>query len=344
MKKIVVAINTILLSLYAVSACAERKIDYDQTYDKRPEVKRFIAEMVSKHGYTQAHLARLFAQVTPRKKILKAISKPAERTLNWTTYRKIFYKKDRIDLAVQFWQEHAETLQAAEEKFGVPAEIVTAILAVETKFGRITGRHIIFDSLTTLAFDGKRRNKFFKSELESFLIMAKEEKFDPRSLKGSYAGAMGMPQFIASSYRAYAIDFDGDEKRDLFNNVPDVIGSVANYFKRHGWKSQAVITQAMQPTALMKKNDKNCGAYGVKLDSTVAKLRAQGLNIDKALNAKQKATILCLETDNGNEYWLGLGNFYTISRYNHSVMYSMAVYQLSEEIKKQYRLALSKKS
>ena len=340
MKEVVVI--GLLICIFFNNAYADKKINFQQSYDKRAEVKRFVGEMVVKHGYQQKQLMDLFARVKPQKNILDAISRPAERTLNWTNYRKIFYKKDRIALAKEFWQEHKATLDKAEQQFGVPAEVITAILAVETKFGRITGSHVIFDALTTLAFDGKRRNAFFKSELESFLIMAKEETFPPRSLKGSYAGAMGMPQFISSSYRAYAIDFDGDGQRDLFNSVPDVIGSVANYFKKHGWRSGQRVTQPLRPTRAMRQNDKNCGAYGVKLDSTVGQLRKQGLNLDKALAANKKATILCLETDRGNEYWLGLNNFYTISRYNHSVMYSMVVYQLSQEIKKQYQIALSK--
>lgn len=313
-----------------------KTVDFQKSYDQRVEVKRFIAEMTDKHDYSQQELNRLFAKVTPRKEILDLISRPAERTLNWTSYRKIFYQQERIKLAVDFWQQHADTLARAEKQFGVPAEIITAILAVETKFGRITGRHTIFDALTTLAFDHTRRNDFFRSELESLLIMAKEEQFDPRSLKGSYAGAMGMPQFISSSYRAYAIDFDGDGKRDLFNSVPDVIGSVANYFKRHGWQTNQPVTYTILPTQSMKKNDKDCGAYGVKLDSSVAAIRNQGIRVNNVLKDNAKATILCLEKDVGNEYWLGLKNFYVISRYNHSVMYSMAVYQLSKEITKQY--------
>lgn len=319
-----------------VASSQAKTIDFTQSYDKRSEVKRFINEMVEKHDYSQTELMRLFAQVTPRKEILELISRPAERTFNWTSYRKIFYQQERIALAVAFWQEHQAALQRAAETYGVPEEIIVAILAVETKFGRITGRHVIFDALTTLAFDHTRRNDFFRSELESLLIMAKEEQFDPRALKGSYAGAMGMPQFISSSYRSYAIDFDGDGKRDLFNSVPDVIGSVANYFKRHGWQTGQAVTYSVLPTKAMQKNDKNCGAYGVKLDSNVAAIRDRGIQLKQTLDGNAKATILCLEKDVGNEYWLGLKNFYVISRYNHSVMYSMAVYQLSKEISKQF--------
>jgi len=311
-------------------------IDYEKSYDKRPEVKAFIAEMVVKHGYTQEHLMRLFSQVKPKRKILEAMSKPAERTLNWTRYRKIFLKQDRIAMAVDFWKENEEILAKAAKEFGVPEEIMVGILAVETKFGRVTGKHTVFDSLATLAFDGKRRNKFFRGELESLLIMAKEEGFDARSIKGSYAGAMGMPQFISSSYRAYAIDYDGDDKRDLFGSIPDVVGSVANYFKRHGWVEGAPITQPIKPTRSMVKNDTTCGAYGVRLNSDVASIRKKGIQVNTSYGMKDKATILCLETNDANEYWLGLKNFYVISRYNHSVMYSMAVYQLSEEIKKSY--------
>ena len=230
-------------------------------------------------------------------------------------------------------ETHSALLNRAEEEFGVPVEIITAIIGVETYYGKHTGKHTVFDSLTTLGFDYPPRSKFFKSELKQFLLLSKEEDISIDDMTGSYAGAMGMPQFISSSYRRYAVDFDGDGKRDLWNSVPDVIGSVANYFSEHGWqKGESVVHPAVvkDESVVREKN-------ALKPYTTVGELRQQGVEItsDLDLDSKEQITLLKFKGKEGDEYWAGLNNFYVITRYNHSALYAMAVHQLSEKIKNQ---------
>jgi membrane-bound lytic murein transglycosylase B len=289
--------------------------------------------MVDKHQFEAAELNNIFSQVELMPKVIEAMNRPAEKRLNWSRYRNIFLKEKRINLGAKYWQENAQLLQRAEKKYGVPSEIIVAIIGVESRFGKHKGKHKVINSLTTLAIDYPRRAKFFTSELKAFLLLAKEEGFDPLQLKGSYAGALGKPQFISSSYRAYAVDFDGDGRRDLINNSADVIGSVANYFKRHGWRTGEAITVPAQVQgdayqAWVKK--------GIKPKVALRDARSMGVSWDGSLAADEKSALIELEKNDGMEYWLGLKNFYVISRYNHSQMYSMAVYQLAQEIRKRH--------
>ncbi len=297
---------------------------------KRKDIQLFINEMTEKHGFDKANLETIFSKTRMQPSIIKAISRPAERK-PWHAYRPIFITQSRIDLGVEFWNEHEELLKQAENKYGVPAEIIVGIIGVETRYGRNTGSYRVIDSLSTLAFDYPPRSKFFRSELKHYLLMTREEKVDPLSLKGSYAGAMGQPQFISSSFRSYAIDFDGDGKRDIWKNPADAIGSVANYFVRHGWKRGEKITQKMTASKNVEKallKEKN-----LKPTHTVSSLRQKGFtDIDKNIDANTLAAVINLEGAQGNEHWLGLKNFYVITRYNHSALYAMAVYQLSEKI------------
>jgi len=302
---------------------------------KRKQVKQFIKTMVEKEGFDQSELTTLFEQVEIKDKIIKAMSRPAESVLTWHTYRPIFLKKDRIRGGVKFWQENEKTLAAAAEKYGVPEEIIIAIIGVETKYGKHKGTYRVMDAISTLAFAFPKRSKFFTKELKEYLLLTREENIEPLSLLGSYAGAMGKPQFIPSSYRAYAVDFDGDGKRDLINNTKDVIGSVANYFKRHHWKrGEPVIVRAKlkkyRPNVIKKLVKK-----GIKPKLTLASLAKKDIYSRKKLPMDTKVALIELKQKKGKrEYWLGLKNFYVISRYNHSQLYSMAVYQLSLEIAK----------
>ncbi len=298
----------------------------------RPELRLFINKMVEQHQFNNERLTHLFKQAKLQPDIVAAISKPAEAK-PWYQYRPIFLTEKRIKGGTAFWNEHTETLARAEQEYGVPAEIIVAIIGVETRYGTYTGKHRVIDALATLAFDYPPRSKFFTSELEQYLLMTREEQIDPLSLKGSYAGAMGIPQFISSSYRNYAVDFDNDGHRNLWDNPVDAIGSVAHYFKRHGWKpGEAVAVQ----THVSGNKYQELVAKGMKPQLTLAEFSGFGVQIPDHLDKTQPASLLELETGGIPEFWIGLHNFYVITRYNHSPLYAMAVYQLSNEIRKQW--------
>jgi len=302
-----------------------------ENLSQREDIQLFINEMQEQHQFDKAELEMLFSKTRMQPSIIKAISRPAERK-PWHKYRPIFITQSRIDLGVEFWDKHLDLLEQAEQKYGVPPEVIVAIIGVETRYGRHTGNYRVIDALSTLAFDYPPRSKFFRSELKHFLLMTREENADPLALKGSYAGAMGQPQFISSSFRSYAIDFDGDGKRDIWNNPADAIGSVANYFVRHGWKRGDKITQTITPSesidsGLLKEKQ-------LKPTHTIMDLRQKSFtDIDKDIDGSALASIINLEGPTAPEHWLGLKNFYVITRYNHSALYAMAVYQLSEKVR-----------
>ena len=302
------------------------------SYVGRQDVQSFIANMVQKHGFGEQQLTELLAEVKTRESVLEAISRPAE-SKPWREYRPIFITEERVKKGMDFWRQNAALLQRAEKEFGVPPEMIVAIIGVETFYGTRKGHHPVLDSLVTLGFEYPPRSKFFLSELEHYFLLTREEGLDPRSLQGSYAGAMGIPQFISSSYRAYAVDFDGDGKRDLLNNPADAIGSVANYFKRHGWTAgEMVVSRA-------KLADKAAIPQKVEMrpHTRVADFRRQGVTPREKIADDVLATLIALEGEQGPEYWLGLNNFYVITRYNRSPLYAMAVYQLSQKLVEMYR-------
>jgi len=292
------------------------------------QINQFVEEMVSKHTFDKASLALLLGAAQKQQRILDAIASPAEAK-PWHAYRPIFVTESRIREGVEFWNSNAATLARAAEQYGVPAEIIVAIIGVETRYGRHKGGFRVIDSLATLAFNYPPRAAFFRSELEQFLLLAKEENLDPLQPVGSYAGAMGRPQFISSSYRRYAIDFDGDGFRDLWQNDADAIGSVANYFARHGWQAGEPITHRAEVTG---DEYKAVLSTSPKTNRSVGELRRHGVRFDANLDDTMAATLFELDTGEKSEYWVGLKNFYVITRYNHSILYAMAVYQLSQEI------------
>jgi len=331
MKHIIISLSLLICFYAPSSAFAD--------ISKRADVKKFIKHMVKKHKFNSAELDDLFEHVVIKKKIIKAITRPAEAK-PWYQYRKIFLTDKRVNGGVKFWEQNASVLQRAYNKFGVPPEIIIAIIGVESLYGKHKGTYRLMDSLSTLAFDYPKRSKFFRGELEQYLLMAREEKVDALTLKGSYAGAMGKPQFIASSFRSYAIDFDADGKRDLWDNSTDVIGSVANYFNKHKWiKGQPITSPAKLKTS---KQTKAWVKKGIKPKIKVATLIKNGVTIEDELPHDEKAALLELELKDGHEYWVGMPNFYVITRYNHSQLYAMAVYQLSQEILKKRNMELSK--
>jgi membrane-bound lytic murein transglycosylase B len=303
------------------------------TPENREAYKTFAAEMEQKHRIPAAEVESLLAGTRFRDDIIEAITRPAEAK-PWHQYRPIFLKPDRVRGGVAFWQENEALLESVSREYGVPPEIIVAIIGVETRYGKFTGRHLVLDALTTLAFGYPKRAKFFRSELEQYLLLSREESVDPRSTKGSYAGAMGKPQFISSSYRRYAVDHDGDGRRDLWQSNADIIASVANYFKIHGWRAGEPITLQARPdgqTDLQPFVD-----AGMKPSIPVKTLLGKGLQpLDKnARRPEPQALTSLIKLDAGDEdqYWLGLHNFYVITRYNHSNLYAMAAYQLSQEI------------
>lgn len=295
---------------------------------REPAVRRFIGEMARRHGFAEAELQALFRESSPLPSVIEAIQRPAEAK-PWYEYRPLFLTADRIQGGIAFRRQYGEALERAEGTYGVPAEVTAAIIGVETLYGRYMGRYPVFEALATLAFHYPQRSDFFRSELEQFLLMAREEGIDPRTTRGSYAGAMGLPQFIASSYRRYAVDFDGDGRRDLWNSPVDAIGSVANYLSEHGWSRGEAVAL---PTRVGDAGVSGVLARGLKPHTPLRELRALGLPVPAQEPADRLASLLRLELQDGYEYWIVLQNFYTITRYNHSARYAMAVYQLSEAI------------
>lgn len=300
----------------------------DGSYTDRQDVQSYIAGLVSEHGFQAEELRSLLASAERKRSILDAISRPAERTLEWKDYRKIFLTSDRIAGGVTFWQDNAQALARAEETYGVGAEYIVAIIGVETRYGKHMGKYRVLDALATLGFDYPPRSTFFRKELTEYLLMTREEGMDPKAQLGSYAGAMGFGQFISSSFRAYAVDFSGDGRRDILRNKTDAIGSVANYFQRHGWKGDA---QVIVPVALQDPAAAELANQGEALQHTVGSLRARGVVVPCADDAA-KAALFRMEAAAGTQYWVGLNDFYAITRYNHSSMYALAVHQLAQAI------------
>jgi len=304
-------------------------------FQDNPDVQVFIDNMVKQHQFDRQQLETLFAQAKKREDILEAIARPAEKTKPWYEYRKIFIQPKRIEGGVKFWEENVDILERAGKQYGVDPNVIVAIIGVETRYGANTGSYRVIDSLSTLAFAYPPRSKFFRSELEQFLILAREEDVDAGSAKGSYAGAMGYGQFIPSSYRSYAVDFSGDGKRDLWSSMDDIIGSVANYFHRHGWRTGEPVANKVTSAAPVKEAQISAKLKPGK--KTAGDFASEGITSTPPLPDEQPVALLKLEQRNGPEYWLTSNNFYVITRYNRSPLYAMAVYQLSEAIRDEYQ-------
>ncbi len=318
------------LILFAVLSITFSPVTYANT--DLPGLSSFIDEMHDEHGFDKAELAKTFEQVEVKDAILKAIARPAEKSKPWYDYREIFLTDKRIKGGVAFWQDNAVALAKAEQQYGVPAEIIIAILGVETSYGGNVGSYRVVDALSTLAFRYPPRSPFFRSELMHFLSLTREEGMPILDPIGSYAGAMGLGQFMPSSYRAYAVDFDGDGKRDIWTNPTDAIGSIANYLSRHGWiagESIAHKTTVMGdvPVALLEK--------GTKPSINREQLHDVGVPTVQLPAGADQLALISLTQKAGEEYWLTRQNFYSITRYNHSQMYAMAVTQLAEAIRQQ---------
>ena len=297
----------------------------------RPDVDAFIDYMATQHDYNREELRDILGRATSQASIIKKISTPAEKRLTWAEYRPIFITKERINAGVAFWREHREMLERISNESGVPVEIVVGIIGVETYFGRITGGYKVLDALTTLAFDYPPRETFFRRELEEFLLIVRDEGLVATDPVGSYAGAMGRPQFMPSSFRAYAIDASGNGRSDIWENWADVAGSISNYFLKHGWKTgQEVAVRATLGTnwsgpAPEPKNT-------LKAADTVKSLSDKGVLFATELGNDSASQLLAYAGADGAEYWVAFHNFFVITRYNHSVMYALAVYELGRDI------------
>jgi membrane-bound lytic murein transglycosylase B len=294
---------------------------------KRPEVRAFIDATSRDLGFPRAQLEALLAQAETKQPILDAISRPAERVVPWFEYRDRFLTEKRILQGADFWIAHGEALRRIPDP-NVAASVV-GILGVETSFGRITGRYRVLDALATLAFDYPPRSDFFRSELQQFLLLSREESVDPKAALGSYAGAMGAPQFVSSSYRNFAIDGDGNGKRDLWNSWDDVIGSVANYLLVHGWREgEPVVVNATLPSDDLSRFDTS----KLELNETVESLRSKGVRFGTTLPDTAPALLIVAQGKDGPVYRVGFTNFYALTRYNRSPMYAMAVHDLGEAV------------
>jgi len=295
----------------------------------RPDVRAFIDELVTQDGFEEKYLLAVFSGVESKQSIIDAMSRPAEKVKPWYEYRAIFLTPRRISGGVDFYREHAERLREVSARTGVPAEIITAIVGVETMYGTRTGTFRAVDALSTLAFDYPPRSAFFRKELRELFLLARDEQLNVTELTGSYAGALGAPQFIPSSYRNYAVDGNGDRRRNLLSDWDDVISSVGNYFAAHNWQPGQPVTTRAELAATATRPD---GQNELVLKDTVGSLGRQGIQFISDLPSTAPALVITLQGQEGPEYWVGFQNFYVITRYNRSAMYAMAVYQLSEAI------------
>jgi membrane-bound lytic murein transglycosylase B len=298
----------------------------DESFTKKPEVNVFIKQMVKKHHFTESQLITIFNSVKVRPKVIQSVKAPAEAS-PWYRYQMIFITESRIRQGVEFWEKYKDVLARAEKIYGVPAGIIVATIGVETKYGRNTGSYRVIDALANLAFSNSSRAPFFRKELEEFLLLSRENHLDPLKVTGSYAGAIGQPQFMPSSYRHYAVNFSGDGKIDLSNDEVDVIGSVANYYKKHGWLYNQPVAV---PAAVTGYRYSRFISNSTKMP--VGAFSDFGVYARGYAPEDQTAKLIELKGFYRNEYWLGFHNFDVIKRYNTSTLYAMAVYQLSEYI------------
>ena len=301
-------------------------------FDEAVEIEPFVQGAAARHGVDPEWVRGLLRAALVQQRVLDAVTRPAEAK-PWRDYRKIFLDSTRAERGVEFWRAHRAELERAHGEFGVEPALVVAIIGVETLYGKYTGRLRVLDSLATLAFRYPRRSEFFTSELEHFLLLVQEEGLDPLDTRGSYAGAMGIPQFISSSYRHYAIDFDGDGRRDLIASPVDALGSVARYLQQHGWRRGEAVAF---PAEIAPELRADLLEAGMKPHTPLAEL--EGVVIEGEWNAfaQRPGALIELDGAQGAEHWVVLDNFYAITRYNRSKLYAMAVFQLSEWIRREF--------
>lgn len=300
---------------------------FDQT-----QLDEFVDEVVQRHQLERSWVSTVVEAAEVKQSILDAISRPAERTREWHEYRDLFLSPTRISAGRAFWDAHQPTLARVAEECGVPAEIIVAIIGIETHYGRQTGGYRVIDALATLAFAYPPRSRFFRGELEQFLLLVGEHDIDPLRAQGSYAGAMGAAQFISSSYRRYAVDSSGDGRIDLWNDWRDVIGSVANYLHTFGWQPGQPIVQSADIDAQLLAG---LQTESIELKWSAARLRSLGLELPATVADDAKVMVMELQHEDGPRQYIGYQNFYVITRYNRSRLYAMAVHELGRAIAQQ---------
>lgn len=317
------------------------QIHADPALLQRQDVKKFINEMVKQHGFNRAELRAVIKDVQLQPQIIESMNKPYEKK-TWDVYKQIFLTSERVQAGLDFWRANAATLEKAEKHYGVPANIIVAIIGVETLYGKHQGNYRVLDALATLAFNYPKRSPFFTKELSEYLLLCREHKVPPTQYLGSYAGAMGKPQFMPSSYRYYAANFNESSKIDLMNDNNAAIASVANYFHKHGWKMNQGIAQ---PAAVKGSSYHTINSENRTANYQLKQLTAAGIKpLTAAINVPTKVGLIDLTTQTGHEYWMAYPNFYVITRYNSSPQYAMAVYLFSQQLKNHWaKLSSSRK-
>ncbi len=315
-------------------------VQADTSFVQRKEVQLFIDNMVKHHGFDRKELSLIMDNVQLQPQIIQSMEKPYEKK-SWDVYKQLFLTPQRVQGGIEFWRANREVLEKAEQQYKVPANIIVAIIGVETLYGKHQGSYRVLDSLSTLAFNYPKRSQFFTKELSEYLLLCREHHVPPQQYLGSYAGAMGKPQFMPSSYRYYAADFDGNIKKDLMNDDAAVIASVANYFRKQGWQLNQGIAQ---PAIVEGTKYRTINAANKIALYDLEELAKAGVKpLTAAINPPAKVGLVTLTTQTGQEFWLAYPNFYVITRYNTSPQYAMAVYLLSQQLKNQWLLATTSK-
>ncbi|CEK10038.1 lytic murein transglycosylase B [Legionella hackeliae] len=322
---------TLCLALVTFSICDV--LQADTAFTQRKDVQRFINNMVQEHGFNKKELTQIMDDVKLQPQIIESMEKPYEKK-SWDVYKQLFLTPERVQGGIAFWTANREALEKAEKKYGVPANIIVAILGVETLYGKNQGNYRVIDALSTLAFNYPKRSAFFTKELREYLLLCREHRVSPTEYMGSYAGAIGKPQFMPSSYRYYAVDFSGNAKKDLVNDDEAVIASVANYFHKHGWQMNQGVAQ---PAKILGSSYKKINTGYKSAAYRWQQLAAAGVKpLTASLHSPSKVGLIELTTQTGAEYWLAYPNFYVITRYNSSPQYAMVVYLLAQQLKMQW--------
>jgi membrane-bound lytic murein transglycosylase B len=330
-----VLLGALPAALLAAPARAQAAAEAGSRFDlERPEIASFVDEVASRDGFSRGEVRRLLREAQPQPKILDIMTRPIERVAPWWEYREHFLTPERIDEGVQFWLDHRQALEQFAGQYQVPAEYLVAIIGVETRYGRNTGSWRVLDALATLAFDYPPRAAYFRGELEQFLLLARENRLDPLATRGSYAGAMGVPQFMPSVYRRYAVDADTDKTRDLWGDWDDILASVGNYLHEHGWEPGAPV---LAETVLDPDPDFTIEPHNLELNETVGDLGARGVRLDVSVPPETPALLISAEQADGPAYRVGFHNFYVITRYNNSARYGMVVYDLAQAVAQRVR-------